>query len=145
MSPIVKNILAVVAGLVTGSIVNMAIIMVGPILIPLPEGVDMSDMEAFAENLKRLEPVNFVAPWLAHALGTFAGAFVAAKLATNHHLKFAIGIGAFFLLGGVSVVAMYGGPVWFAVLDLVGAYLPMAYLGAMVGRGPQNDQADAAE
>lgn len=133
MSPILKNTMAVIAGVVVGGIVNMAIVSVGPMLIPVPDGVDMSDMDRFAENLKLLKPANFIAPWLAHALGTLIGAFVASKLAASHPMRLAMGIGAFFLLGGITMVAMYGGPVWFAVLDLIGAYLPMSYLGGKLG------------
>ena len=133
MPPILRNILAVIAGIFVGSAVNMAIVTVGPMLIPPPEGVDMTDMDKFAENLKLLEPVNFIAPFLAHALGTLVGAFVAAIVATSHKMKFALGIGAFFLLGGITMVSMFGGPLWFTVLDLVGAYLPMGYLGGILG------------
>ena len=128
-----KNLLAVIAGLVVGSVVNMAIISVGSIVIPPPTGVDMSDMDKFAENIKLLEPANFIAPWLAHALGTLVGAFAAAKVAASHKMKLALGIGVFFLLGGIMMVSMVGGPVWFAVLDLIGAYLPMGFLGGMLG------------
>jgi hypothetical protein len=139
MPVILRNILAVIAGLLVGSVVNMAIITVGPMMIPPPEGVDMSDMDKFAENLKLLGPANFIAPWLAHALGTLVGAFIAAKVAACHSMKFALGIGVFFLLGGILMVSMFGGPVWFTVLDLIGAYLPMGYLGGMLGgaRKPQ--------
>ena len=133
MPPIMKNLLAVIAGLVVGSVVNMAIISVGSIVIPPPTGVDMSDMDKFAENIKLLEPANFIAPWLAHALGTLVGAFAAAKVAAGHKLKLALGIGVFFLLGGIMMVSMVGGPVWFAALDLIGAYLPMGFLGGMLG------------
>lgn len=129
MPPILRNILAVVAGILIGSVLNMAIITIGPMVIPLPDGVDMSDMDKFAENLKLLKPANFLAPWLAHALGTLVGAFVAARIAASHKMKFALGIGVFFLLGGIAMVAMVGGPLWFSVLDLIGAYLPMGYLG----------------
>lgn len=132
MPSILKNILAIVAGVLIGSVVNMAIIMAGPMVIPPPEGVDLSDMEKFAESLKLFKPINFIAPWLAHALGTLAGAFVAAKIAASHKMKIALGIGAFFLLGGISMVLMVGGPIWFIVLDLVGAYLPMGYLGGIL-------------
>ena len=93
----------------------------------------MSDMDKFAENIKLLEPANFIAPWLAHALGTLVGAFAAAKVAAGHKLKLALGIGVFFLLGGIMMVSMVGGPVWFAALDLIGAYLPMGFLGGMLG------------
>jgi len=131
--PMLRNLLAVIAGLVVGSAVNMAIITVGPMVIPLPAGVDMSDMDKFADNLKLLEPINFIAPWLAHALGTLVGALIAAKVAVSHKMKFALGIGVCFLLGGIVMVSMYGGPVWFTVLDLIGAYLPMGYLGGLLG------------
>lgn len=82
--------------------------------------------------MKLFTPVNFIFPFLAHALGTFAGAFVAAKLAASHSMKFALGIGVFFLLGGIAVVSMLGGPLWFNVADLLVAYIPMSYLGAVL-------------
>lgn len=132
MPLIVRNILAVVVGIVVGSVVNMAIITVGPTVIPLPEGVDMKETDKLAENLKLFEPANFVAPWLAHALGTLAGAFVAAKVAASRKMTFALAIGVFFLLGGIMTVWMFGGTVWFALLDLIGAYLPMGFLGGIL-------------
>jgi hypothetical protein len=93
----------------------------------------MTDMDKFAENLKLLGPAHFIAPWLAHALGTLVGAFTAAKVAAGHKMKLALGIGILFLLGGIMMVSMVGGPVWFAALDLIGAYLPMGFLGGMLG------------
>lgn len=132
MSTTSRNILAGLAGFLLGSVVNMAIITVGPMVIPVPDGVDMSDMDQFAENLKRLPPANFIAPWLAHALGTLVGAFLAAKIAATHKMKFALGIGVFFLIGGVAMVVMFGGPVWFIAADLIAAYLPMGYLGGVL-------------
>ena len=33
---------------------------------------------------------------------------------------------------GIVMVSMFGGPIWFTVLDLLGAYLPMGYLGGML-------------
>jgi hypothetical protein len=133
MPPILRNLLAVIAGLVVGGFVNMAIITVGSMVIPPPTGIDMTDMDKFAENLKLLGPAHFIAPWLAHALGTLVGAFTAAKVAAGHKMKLALGIGIFFLLGGIMMVSMVGGPVWFAALDLIGAYLPMGFLGGMLG------------
>ncbi|HEY9168703.1 MAG TPA: hypothetical protein VIN72_04385 [Lutibacter sp.] len=35
--------------------------------------------------------------------------------------------GAFFLAGGVASIFMLPSPTWFTVLDIVGAYIPMAY------------------
>jgi hypothetical protein len=140
MNPIVKNVLAAVLGFLGGSVVNMALINIGPFVIPLPEGVDVSTMEGLRESMKLFTPANFVVPFLAHALGTLAGAFVAAKLAASHHMKFAIGVGVAFLLGGVAMVSMIGGPVWFIACDLLLAYIPMGFLGGLLagGKKPEN-------
>jgi hypothetical protein len=128
-----RNIAAVLSGIVVGSVINMAIIIAGPLAIPVPEGIDMSDMEKFSENLKLLKPINFLAPWLAHALGTLAGAFVAAKIAASRPLFWALVVSLFFLLGGIWMVVSFGGPAWFALVDLLGAYLPAGILGGKLG------------
>lgn len=129
-----RNILAPILGILIGSFVNMAIITIGPIFISPPDGIDMSDMDRFAENLQLLEPIHFIPPWLAHALGTLVGAAIASAVAFSHKFKFATGVGLFFLCGGIMMVLMFGGPTWFICVDLIAAYLPMAYLGGLLGR-----------
>ena len=143
MGPIVRNVLAVVAGIVVGSIVNMALVNIGPFLIPLPEGADVSTVEGLRESMKLFSPINFVVPFLAHALGTLVGAYTAAKIAASHKMAFALGIGVIFLLGGITAVWMFGGPLWFKALDLVVAYIPMGFLGGKLAGG--NVQAPAVE
>jgi hypothetical protein len=135
MNTIAKNVLAVISGVVAGSVINMGLINVGPILVPLPEGADVSNMDSLRDSMKLFTPLNFLFPFLAHALGTLGGAFVAAKIAASHPLMFAMGIGVFFLIGGATMVSMLGGPMWFNVADLLLAYLPMGYLGGVLGRG----------
>ena len=49
---ILRNLLAVVIGLVIGAGINMAIIVVGPNLIPPPQGVDASNMESIRASLQ---------------------------------------------------------------------------------------------
>jgi hypothetical protein len=39
-----------------------------------------------------------------------------------------------YLIGGIMMVVQIPSPLWFDVLDLVGAYLPMGYLGYRVAR-----------
>ncbi len=139
MNPIAKNILAAIVGFVVGSLVNIGLVNIGPSVVPLPEGADVSTMESLRDSMKLFAPVNFIFPFLAHALGTLTGAFVAAKIAVSHHMKFAIGIGVCFMIGGVTAASMLGGPVWFIVSDLLLAYIPMGFLGGMLagGRRPQ--------
>ncbi|MGE5355503.1 MAG: hypothetical protein ACM3PT_04625 [Deltaproteobacteria bacterium] len=126
MKNIVLNILAIIAGAVIGSLVNMGIIQVQGYFIPLPEGFDIKN---FAESIKLLETKHFVMPFIAHALGTLTGAFVAAVISPNKKFLVSLIIGALFLLGGISTIVMYGGPLWFSFIDLIFAYFPMAWVG----------------
>ncbi|MGZ5242511.1 MAG: hypothetical protein ACXWDO_00105 [Bacteroidia bacterium] len=132
MNPILRNILAVIAGLVMGSAVNMGIIMISGSIIPPPNGADLTTAEGLKASMHLFEPKHFLMPFLAHALGTFVGGFLAALIAANHKMKFALAIGFFFLLGGIANVFMLPSPTWFTILDLVGAYFPMAYLGGIL-------------
>jgi hypothetical protein len=128
MNMTVRNILAVIVGLVAGSAVNMGIIMISGSVIPPPEGVDNTTAEGLKAGMHLFQPKHFLFPFLAHALGTFAGAFLVALIAVNRKMLFAMAIGVFFLAGGIFMVITLPSPVWFAIVDLVGAYLPMAYL-----------------
>jgi len=129
MHPILRNILAVIAGIFIGSLVNMGIVMISGSIIPAPDGADVTTMEGLKATMHLFEPKHFIFPFLAHALGTLVGALLAARFAANNHMRFALAIGVFFLIGGITSVYMLPSPVWYTVLDLVGAYLPMGYLG----------------
>lgn len=129
VNPVLRNVLAVVAGFVIGSIVNMALIMIGGKVIPPPAGVDVATMEGLRAGMHLFEPKHFVFPFLAHALGTLVGALVAASLAASRKLVMALVVGALFLVGGIMSVMSLPSPMWFSVLDLVAAYIPMAWLG----------------
>ena len=131
MHPILRNILAVIAGVAVGMLINGGLINISSSSIPLPEGVDPNDFESLKTNMHLYAPKHFIMPFLAHALGTLVGAFTMAKIAVNHQVKLGILIGAFFLIGGVMMVQMLPQtPTWFAALDILVAYLPMGWLGA---------------
>lgn len=131
MNPIIKNVLAIIIGWLGGSVINMGLIQTGHKLIPI-EGIDPDDMMALATIMPTLELEYFIFPFLAHALGTLAGAAIAGLIATNHKMKFSLGIGSLFLLGGIMVNYMLPGPTWFAATDIVIAYIPMAWLGGKI-------------
>ena len=122
MKTILKNILAILGGVVIGMVVNMGLIITGNQLIPFEEG--MNPMNAMNWELKY-----FIFPFLAHAIGTLLGALITAKLSASYQMTFAICIGIFFLSGGISMVFILPAPVWFVVIDLLLAYIPMGWLG----------------
>ena len=138
MSPVIRNIVAMLAGLVTGSLVNMALVTVGPILVPPPAGVDMTNMESLAQSMHLMGPQHFIFPFLAHALGTLVGATLTFYMAVRNPYLLTFGIGVFFLLGGISAARIIPAPAWFVVVDLVLAYLPMAWLATLLGNRIKN-------
>ncbi len=139
MKPIFRNIIAVVVGLIAGSVVNMGLVNIGPSIIALPAGADVSTTEGLRESMKIFTPANFVFPFLAHALGTFTSAFIATKIAVSHKMKIVVGIGLFSLVGGITAVIMFGGPLWFKAMDLLLAYIPMALLGGTLAGARKRD------
>ena len=129
MNKIVKNVLAVITGIILGSAVNMGIIMLQGYFIALPEGVDVTNTESLQSSMHLFEPKHFIFPFLAHAIGTLVGAHLSARIAASHKMNFALGIGIFFLIGGISMVFLIPSPIWFAIVDLSAAYIPMGWLG----------------
>ncbi|MEY5001004.1 MAG: hypothetical protein RLZZ211_1040 [Bacteroidota bacterium] len=130
-----KSILLSVLGLVLGAITNGAIVQLGNQMVTPPKGFDLSTEKGLAAAISHFEPKHFLFPFLAHAIGTFVGAFFVSKMRVNRTLVNAMAIGFAFLAGGVMMVLMMPGtPLWFILLDLIVAYLPMAYLGYKLGQ-----------
>ena len=135
MNPIVKNILAVIAGVLAGGFLNMGIILISGKIIPPPDGADLTTMEGLKATMHLMGPQHFIMPFLAHALGTFVGALIAGAIATKHKMRFAMGVGIWFLIGGIINICLLPSPLWFTFLDLGLAYTPMAYLaGRLVSK-----------
>ena len=129
MRRVLRLVLAVVAGLVVGSLVNMGLILVSGGIIPPPEGADTTTVEGLKASIHLFEPRHFLFPFLAHALGTLAGAVVATLLTPGRTPGPAYAVGVLFLLAGIANVVMLPAPVWFSAVDLLLAYLPAAWLG----------------
>lgn len=130
---LLRNVLALLAGIVIGGGINMALIILSPSLIPPPAGVDVTNAESLGKAMHLFEPQHFVMPFLAHAIGTLAGALTAYLIAGSYKAHIAYVIGALYLCGGVAASFMIPAPTWFIVLDLLAAYLPMAWLGIQIG------------
>ena len=134
MPNIVRSILAVILGVVVGSAVNMTLVTTSPALIAPPVGVDVNDPASLAQGMHLFEPHHFLMPFLAHAVGTFAGALVAYQIAATVKPRFAYAIGVVYLCGGIAASFMIPAPAWFIALDLLLAYMPMAWLAIQIGQ-----------
>ena len=133
MPNLVRTVLAFLGGIVIGGGVNMALVTLSPRLIPPPAGVDVSSAEGLRQAMHLFQPRHFIMPFLAHAVGTLAGALTAYAIAATHKAHVAYAIGAVFLCGGVAASFMIPAPAWFIALDLLAAYLPMAWLAVQMG------------
>lgn len=127
--PILRLVLAIIVGIVIGGVVNMALIKVGGYVIGPPAGMDMTTHEGMHHSMALLGPRHFIFPFLAHAVGTLIGAFVAVKIAEQHKLLAALLVGTLFFVGGVSMARVIPAPTWFIAADLIIAYFPAAWLG----------------
>lgn len=133
---ILRNLVAVVLGLLLGSAVNMALVYLGNEVVSPPPGADLTTAEGLREALPMLKPVHFLFPFMAHALGTLSGAWLAARISKVRRAGMAMLIGLFFFAGGVAAAFMIPAPTWFIATDLALAYFPMAWIGARLSRKP---------
>lgn len=129
----VRNVLAVVAGIVVGTLANGMLINVGHSVVPPPPGTDVTTLDGIKEAIGHFELRHFVFPFLAHAAGPLLGTFVTTWIVTRSKTKFAVGMAIFFLLGGVLASVLIPAPLWFKAVDLIFAYIPMALLGGWLG------------
>ena len=129
-----RTIVAIVAGLVAGSAVNMGLVSLGGLVVPTPQGLDVTDAESIAATSHLLQPQHFLFPFLAHALGTLIGALVAYLIAVQYKQMAAGVVGGVRLAGGIAAAMMIPAPIWFLVVDLGLAYLPMAWLAIWLGK-----------
>ncbi len=129
----IRNILAVIAGLIVANIANMALIKLGHIVVALPPGSDINTMEGLKIAMQSFGPEQFIFPFLAHAVGTLLGALVAAAIASSHKFALAMVIGVISLLGGIAAGIWLQAPLWYDAIDFIFAYIPMAWIGARLG------------
>ncbi len=132
MPKLLRIVIAIVLGLVAGSIVNMGLIMISGKVIPPPAGADVTTMEGLKASLHLFEPKHFVFPFLAHAIGTLVGAFIAVLIAPDKSRVVAYVVGGLFLLGGIANVFLLPGPTWFNAVDILLAYFPAAWSGQAI-------------
>jgi len=128
---------SVLAGAVVGGMVNMGTILASAAILPPPVGVDVNNPESINAHIGYYSVAQLLCPFFAHAIGTLVGAYLAARIARNvgRELVAAAIVGGLFLLGGIMAVSMIpNAPLWFDVLDLGFAYMPMAILGLKFAR-----------
>ena len=124
---IITVIVGLLLGLFIGAMVNGSLINIGMNVFPFPNGVNFNTPEGM-QAFYTLPLHYYIFPFLAHALGTLSGCIAALLVLKESAKKFVYLIGFLFFISGVMAVNMINAPLWFDVLDLSLAYLPMAWL-----------------
>lgn len=131
---LLRKFIAVVIGIVAGSMFNMAVVTASHAVFPLPAGVDPNNFEAFKAHVEAhgLPAGALIMVLIAHAGGSFVSGFVCGLIAGRPWQAAAIGLGLLWTCGGAAMLCMLPAPAWFAVADIV-LYIPAAVLGVGMG------------
>ena len=121
----IKNVLAIILGLLIGNIAIMSLHYLGMYFYPLPEGIDMSDMNAIAEYVKIAPLGSLLMVMLAHIGGTFLAGLSTALLSKKMLTVYIVG--GFFTLAGIYNLYVLPHPWWFNLEAIL--YLPAAIYG----------------
>ena len=130
MKPVFKNLIGIVVGWTIGSIVNTALIELGHVIYPI-EGLDTQNMDSLAAIFPTLSAKYYIFPFLGHAIGTLVGALIAGVI-SFHKMRSALIVGVLFLIGGIVINYLITGPFWFIALDIIFAYIPMAWIAGKI-------------
>lgn len=133
MNHTLRIALALMAGLIAAFIFNSVTLQLLESLTGMVPDGEMSP-EQFADHIAGLEPWQFMVPFAAHVIGSFAGGFIAASLSKTQPEVLAVAVGLLHLAGGVANVVMIPHPIWFVILDLTLAYVPVAWLAYKIVR-----------
>lgn len=118
----VRNIGALVAGVLTLGLVVITLQQISAMLHPLPEGLDPfapENAEAFRAHMSEMPPAAWIVAMLSEVLGALAGAFVAAWIGRSAPRAVSGAVVGLAVLGSVANWSSFPHPTWFVVGQLV--------------------------
>lgn len=113
-----KRILALPAGLGVAMALTMTVERAGHALLPAPPPPATQDPQVFAAYMASLPVSAFLMVLLAHAAGTFAGAFTARRMGGPAGSRLALVVGLVMVAGAVANLLTIPHPGWFALADI---------------------------
>jgi nitrate/nitrite transporter NarK len=109
---VLRNIAAVVFGLVVGSAANMAVLFVNMAIFPAPADFDMYDPVQMTAYIETLPQTAFLLVMVAHLTQAGLGGWLAAKLGGSRPMALAMVVAVLTLLGGVMNAMSIPMPLW---------------------------------
>lgn len=126
----IRNIIAIVVGVLVGII----IIIIGEALVhianPLPIGFDVNDTEALKAHVANSPFSLHLLILLNYGLACFVGGLIASSIAIDKKMNQAMSLGGIFMgVGMFSLITLH--PLWVVICSVL-VFLPFAYLGGMM-------------
>ena len=136
-NPLVRSIVGVVVGVVTGFILIALLEMPAYFLHPFPQGADPFDPQTQKEHIANAPLSVQLIVLAAYAVGGLAGCWLAARIAGRAPVVHAGIVAGFFLLSSVLNLSKLGWttthPWWFIVVNLT-LFVPVALLASALAR-----------
>ena len=126
----IRNILAVIAGIVVGMTFNYVMVMLNTALYPMPDGVNFDDMDMLVEYFSNLPFSAYLIILVAHLGQAFLGGMVSAVISRNAVMTVAIIVGLVSMIGGIINMILLPLPNWMWIESPL--YLVAAWLAARV-------------
>ncbi|MCW5549262.1 MAG: hypothetical protein KIT44_09890 [Opitutaceae bacterium] len=132
MSSLVRNLLALLAGALTAIACIGLIQVLAHLAYPPPPGLDLKD-PVVRETIMMSAPMGaLILVLLSYVTGTFAGAWIAARLSADAATRQGYMIGGMMLISGFMNLTAIPHPPWFWAASITG-FIVAAYLGARQG------------
>lgn len=137
-SNLLRNILAIVAGILAGGLVIFIVQGIGHQVYPVAGDVDYNDKEAMRALMASLPAGALLFVIAAYAMGSFVAGAVAAYFGRAARVRHAVVAGCFLLLAGIMNLVAIPHPKWFSVITVL-VFIPSAWLGGRLISGAGND------
>lgn len=128
----IRNILAVLSGIIFGVLAIGIVESIGHKIFTVPQEVAQTIENADTDAVFALvssEMLLFVL--LAYIFGSFVGGFITELI--GKRLLLAIVTGSLLMLGGVLNLFMIPHPIWFVLVSIM-VYIPFAWLGGLLSK-----------
>ncbi len=128
----IRKIIAIVIGLIASFIVIELIESIGYTIYPIPEGIDIRNIEALKTYISNAPTNVFLIIILGYAIGSFVGGFVSAWITKEEKIKTATTLGG--ILMGIGAINLFTipHPIWVIVVALL-VFIPFSYFGGKLG------------
>lgn len=130
-----RRILAIVLGVVSGTVFIAIAESVGALIFTPPKGLDFNNRAAFEQWVATLPDSAFCFPLIGYIGGSFIGGVVATLLSGRERRQPALQVGALLTVAGIANLMSMPHPLWFALVSTL-VYIPFALLGFRVALRP---------